>query len=88
MEGRTLSHFRITARIGAGGMGVVYEAEDLTLRRRVALKVLPPEVTGDTDIAPRALARLRHPAEAWDPRTSGYSVRALLYVREPTPSSS
>jgi len=54
MIGETLSHYRIHAKLGEGGMGVVYRAQDDRLGREVALKVLPPGALADQT----ALARL------------------------------
>jgi len=67
MIGQTLGHYRIVREIGAGGMGVVYQAEDTTLARQVALKILPPELAADEDRRlrfareARAVAALNHP---------------------------
>jgi serine/threonine protein kinase len=67
MLGETVGHYRVIGRLGIGGMGVVYEAEDIRLSRRVALKFLPDDVAGDPDATRRfkreamMVADLNHP---------------------------
>jgi tetratricopeptide (TPR) repeat protein len=67
MIGTTLGHFKIVAKIGEGGMGVVYRAEDLNLGRMVALKVLPPELMENKDRRLRFLREARAAAAVAHP---------------------
>jgi Tol biopolymer transport system component len=92
LVGKTLAHYRIVEQIGAGGMGVVYRAHDETLRRDVAVKVLPPSFAADPDRLrrfeqeARAAGALNHPNilavyDFGEHEGSAYEVTELLEGR-------
>ncbi len=68
MIGQTILHYRVLEKLGEGGMGIVYKAEDTKLKRHVAIKFLPHHIAADTgqrerfNIEAQAAAGLKHPA--------------------------
>jgi serine/threonine protein kinase len=63
MLNTTIAHYKITAKLGQGGMGEVYRATDTKIGREVAIKVLPEALAGDAE----RLARFQREAECWPP---------------------
>ena len=66
LVGRTIGHYKISKRIGSGGMGEVYLATDVTAGRKAALKLLPVRFTGDAERLKRGLTHLPHARHAAD----------------------
>ena len=93
MVGATISHYKITAKLGEGGMGVVYKAEDTRLKRVIALKFLSTQALGDEDQKARflreaqAAALLDHPniAAVHDiDEQDGHTFMAIAFVDGPS----